>query len=183
MKATDILMEEHRIIERFITTLEKATTKLQKGEAVRPQFFIEASDFIRGFADGCHHQKEEGVLFKAMQMHGIPQQSGPIAVMLAEHEQGRLYNRGMQQAGQLLAAGDVSATVELVKNANGYASLLRQHIAKEDGILFPLADQVIPASKHEQVFDDFGHIEHEETGEGVHEKFLILVEKLEKEMQ
>jgi hemerythrin-like domain-containing protein len=183
MKATEILMDEHRVIERFITILETATKKLQKGESVRPEFFLEASEFIRGFADGCHHQKEEGVLFKAMNTHGIPQEAGPIAVMLADHEQGREYNRGIKQAGQRLADGDKSAIGEIVSNAHGYASLLRQHIAKEDGILFPLADQVIPASEHEQVFENFERVEHEETGEGVHEKYLLLVEKLEKEIQ
>jgi hemerythrin-like domain-containing protein len=182
MKATDILMDEHRVIERLIAVLEKATLKLQKGEAMRPEFFLEASAFIKGFADGCHHQKEEGVLFKAMEAHGLSQQKPPISVMLSEHERGREFNRGLKQAGQRLAYGDKSAIGEIIKDAGGYASLLRQHIEKEDKILFPLANQVIPASEHEQVFKDFEKVEHEETGEGVHEKYLHLVEKLEKEM-
>jgi len=65
MKATDILMSEHQVILRMITALEKATDLLEDGRAVPPEIFIEASDFIKGFADGCHHKKEEGVLFKS----------------------------------------------------------------------------------------------------------------------
>ncbi len=181
MKATDVLTEEHRVIERVLATLETAAHKLEQGQAVRPGFFTDAADFIKGFADGCHHRKEEGVLFKAMTANGMSSESGPIAVMLYEHEQGRAYTRGMRQAAEKLAGGDGSARDDIVRNARGYTALLRQHIAKEDGILFPMANQVIPAQQHDQVFRDFEHVEHEETGEGVHEKYLALAEALEKE--
>ncbi len=182
MKATEILMAEHRVIERVIGTLETGARRLQAGPSMRPGFFLDAADFIRGFADGCHHRKEEGVLFKTMAESGMPVQGGPIAVMLAEHEQGRVYTRGMREAGQKLAAGDTAARGDVVRNALGYAALLRQHIAKEEGILFPLADQVIPAARHDGVLDGFEHVEHEETGEGVHEKYLALAEALGREV-
>lgn len=182
MKATQILMDEHRVIERVIVALEIAAGKLGKGENISPQFFLNASDFISGFADGCHHQKEEGVLFKTMSVHGTPENSGPIAVMLHEHEQGRQFNRQMSAAAKRLAAGGQGAVNDIVQNALGYANLLRQHIQKEDQILFPMADKVIPTPQHDQVFEDFEHIEHHETGEGVHEKYLALAEALEREV-
>ena len=181
MEATEILMSEHRVIERVIGSLEQASARLERGEAVRPGFFVDASQFVAGFADGCHHRKEEGVLFKAMEASGMPADSGPIAVMLAEHEQGRAYTRGMREAAQGLAAGDAAARGEVVRNAQGYAALLRGHIAKENGILFPMADQVIPAAQQAQVAAGFERIEHEETGEGIHEKYLGLAEALERE--
>jgi hemerythrin-like domain-containing protein len=181
MQATQILMDEHRVIERVITSLEAATNELQQGGTVRPGFYLDAVDFIKGFADGCHHKKEEGVLFTAMAAAGMPTEVGPIAVMLAEHEQGRAYTRGMRQGAERMQAGDVSARAEVIQNARGYAALLRQHIAKEDGVLFPMADQVIPPAAQGRVAEDFERVEHEETGEGVHEKYLALAEALERE--
>jgi hemerythrin-like domain-containing protein len=181
MQATMILMDEHRVIERVIVSLEAASDDLAQGRSVRPGFFIDATDFIKGFADGCHHKKEEGVLFAAMADAGMPTQAGPIAVMLAEHEQGRAYTRGLRQAAERLQTGDESARPEVVRNARGYAALLRQHIAKEDGVLFPMADQVIPIAAQGQVAEDFERVEHEETGEGVHERYLALAEALERE--
>ena len=68
----------------------------------------------------------------------------------------------------------------MVRNALGYTALLRQHIQKEDVVLFPMADRIIPIEQHDQVNAAFDHIEHEETGEGVHEKYLALAEELEK---
>ncbi len=87
----------------------------------------------------------------------------------------------MWEAANRLAAGDSTARDAVVSNARGYAALLRQHIQKENGILFPLADQVIPVARQAQVADDFERVEHEDTGEGVHEKYLALAEALERE--
>jgi hemerythrin-like domain-containing protein len=181
MEATQILMSEHRVIERVLGALEAETRRLEEGQAVRPGFFVDAADFVRGFADGCHHHKEEGVLFKAMAGAGLPMQAGPLPVMLAEHEQGRAYTRGMRDAAKLWEAGDATAKVGVIKNARAYVNLLRAHIAKEDGVLFPMADQIIPAERQASLLDGFEHIEHEETGEGIHEKYLALAEKLERE--
>ena len=182
MKATDILSSEHRVIERVIAAVEQGASQLENGQNVRPEFFLQAADFIKGFADGCHHRKEEGVLFKRMVEAGLPAQGGPVGVMLAEHEQGRAFTRGMRQAAEAWQAGDAAAKAEVVRNALGYAALLRQHIQKEDQILFPMAGRVIPLDEQDAVVEDFETVEHEETGEGVHEKYLALAEGLEKEM-
>jgi hemerythrin-like domain-containing protein len=181
MLATDILSSEHRVIERVIAAMEKAAAEMEGGEPVRPGFFLDAADFIKGFADGCHHRKEEGVLFVRMAENGLPVEGGPVGVMLQEHEMGRAFTRGMREAAQKLASGEVAAGVDVVRNARGYAQLLKQHIFKEDHILFPMAAHVIPMEKQAQVAEDFERVEHEETGEGVHEKYLALAEKLEKE--
>lgn len=183
MKATEILISEHRVIERVIDSLQVAAQQLESGAPVRAGFFLDASDFIKGFADGCHHRKEEGVLFRAMTLSGVPVQGGPIGVMLQEHELGRKYNRAMREAAQKMAAGDETARLAVVKAARSYIDLLRQHIAKEDGVLFPMAEQIIPADQHGDLVEDFEHVEHEETGEGVHERHLVLAERLEQEMR
>jgi hemerythrin-like domain-containing protein len=181
MQATDILSEEHRVIERVLDALEGAARNLGQGQAVRPGFFEAAADFVKGFADGCHHKTDEGVLFPAMQQAGVPLEGGPLGVMLAEHEQGRVFTRAMREAARRLDSGDQAARAEVVENALGYVALLRQHIYKEEQILFPMADRVVPLSRQAQVAEDFDQIEHEETGEGVHEKFLALAEALEAE--
>ncbi|MCC6146735.1 MAG: hemerythrin domain-containing protein [Anaerolineaceae bacterium] len=182
MEATDILMSEHRVIERILAVLNKAADRLERGESVRMGFFVETTDFIGGFADGCHHRKEEGVLFPTMEDFGVPVEGGPIGAMLDEHEQSRIFTKGMREAALQVEAGDSNAIPTLIQNARGYAALLQQHILKEDTILFPLADKFIPADDQDEVLDGFEHVEHEETGEGIHEKYLALADKLEKEM-
>lgn len=182
MKATEILKEEHRIIERVLASLESAADRLRAGRPTHPRVFIMAADFIQGFADGCHHKKEEGVLFPAMQAAGVPGEGGPIGVMLAEHDQGRRLTAGMRAAAERLAAGETSASEAVVDNALRYVALLREHIAKEDNVLFPMANRVIEGPAQTGISAAFDHIEHEETGQGVHERFLALAGAIGREL-
>lgn len=182
MKATEILMEEHVVIERVLTALETSIHRLERGEAVRPGFFIDAADFIKGFADGCHHKKEEQVLFVSLLAHGLPTQGGPVQVMLSEHDQGRKLAAQMREGAQRWDAGDPSGRLEVITAAKNYVVMLRNHIYKENNVLFPMADRIIPIADHEQLRENFERVEHEETGEGVHERYLALVDKLEKEL-
>lgn len=182
MGPTETLSADHRIIERMLDALELAARRLHKGEPVRPQVFLEAAQFIAGFADGCHHRKEEGALFPAMGAAGFPTQGGPIAVMLSEHEQGRAYTRAMRAAAEELAAGNAAMAGKVIDNAFGYVSLLRQHIMKEDNILFQMARSALGADKQQALSVEFERLEREE-GEGVRAKYLALLDSLERELK
>jgi hemerythrin-like domain-containing protein len=181
MKATDVLMQEHRVIERVLDALDAAAGRLESGESIRPGFFVEAADFIAGFADGCHHRKEEGVLFEAMVDAGMAAREGPIAVMLREHEEGRALTRGMRDAAQRLERGDEEARRQVMANARRYVALLRDHIAKEDEVLFPMAAELLPDERGDRLLEGFARVEHADAGEGAHARFLALADRLERE--
>ena len=182
MKPTDILVAEHDVIERMLKVLNEAADRLEKGETVEAELFIKAADFIQNFADRCHHAKEEDILVKLMQKRGIPTEGGPIAVMLSEHEQGRMYRQGLAQAAEALNNGDTSAAASAIENARNFATLLSQHIAKENNILYPMANQVFSEEDQRQLHREFERVEKEVIGAGVHEKYHHMVEELEKQM-
>lgn len=181
MKATEVLMEEHRVIERVLNALERASNRLSRGQDVYLRFFIGTTVFMKGFIDACHHNKEEGVLFPAMVEKGLSKETGPVAVMLADHETGRELSQKMRLAAERLQAGDVRSRDALVMTATSYVSHLRQHIYKEDNILFPLAEKVIPFDQQQQILEGFSYFERDATGENMHEKYYGLAERLEKE--
>jgi hemerythrin-like domain-containing protein len=176
MKAIDILMEEHRVIERVLDAVEGATYHLEQGHSVRAGFFQDAAEFFAGFADGTHHRKEEGVLFPAMIDAGIPAQGGPIPVMLMEHEQGRTLVRAMREAASRLELGEPEAAQRVVSSARSFVALLRDHIVKEDEVLFPMAAQLIPAAQHASLLASFeaAGADPDDTGE----RFIRLAERL-----
>ena len=177
---TQILKDEHRVIERVLAVLRRAAAKLEAGERVDPLVFERGIDFIRNFADHYHHAKEENALFTTMAAHGIPQRQGPIAVMLAEHEQGRAHVRGMAEALEKYRAGDESARSALAEHANGYADLLSAHIYKEDNILYPMGDQVMPANVQEGLLKDFRELEARVLTPAERQRYLDTVAELEK---
>jgi hemerythrin-like domain-containing protein len=143
MTLTEVLSSEHRVIEQVIAALDAAARRIETGEAVRPGFFMDAAGFIAEFADGYHHGKEERVLFEAMAQRGVPTETGPIAVMLYEHDEGRRLTAGLRDAAARLAAGETGAAYVVADYASAYGDVLAQHIFKEDNILFPLANRVI----------------------------------------
>jgi hemerythrin-like domain-containing protein len=180
MKATNVLMDEHRVIERVLGALENAAQRLDEGGSVRPGFFLDAAEFIRGFADGRHHIKEERVLFTVMAGCGVEVHGGPIGVMLDEHEQARTYTRAMGEAAQKLDAGDESAAKAVVRSAQNYCALLREHIAKEDNILFPMADDVIPEDQLPKLEQQFDEAEREHANQDAAD-YIALAARLEQE--
>jgi len=143
VKATEILMQEHRLIERVLDCLEEAACRLDDGEDIDAGLFIDAAEFVAGFADRTHHRKEEDILFVAMTARDMPADSGPVAVMLQEHEEGRRLTAAFRSAAEQMKTRDTSAAMDVVQNVLDYVNLLREHIIKEDNVLFPMADQLV----------------------------------------
>ncbi len=178
MKATEILSSEHRIIEQVLDCLERMAARVESGEALVEEHARNAVDFFRNFADRCHHGKEEAHLFPAMEAKGFPRNGGPIGVMLHEHELGRGHIRGMDAAIAAAAAGDAQARRKFIHHAQAYVDLLRQHIGKEEHVLFRLADGAMTTEDQTALLAAFARVEAEEMGAGTHEKFLALADQL-----
>ena len=177
-KATEMLSDEHRVIERVLAVLRRSRTLPWRA---RLENWKKALDFFSHFADQCHHFKEEQVLFPAMEEHGIPREGGPIGMMLMEHEEGRGYVRSMLGAIALVETKNEAAKEILIDKAKAYLRLLKEHIQKEDEILFRIADDVISPDEQKQLLRSFEEHEAKEIGTGVHEKYLKLVEELERD--
>ncbi len=174
---TQVLKEEHALILEALDAIERKVSALEAGAAPDRAYFEKAVQFLRTFADQCHHGKEENLLFKTMVDRGFPRQGGPIAVMLYEHESGRSFIRGIAEAAASLGT-DPGAAKRIAENGRGYIGLLRAHINKENTILFPMADNVLSPEDQERLGHEFERFEAEETGEGVHEEMLRLLDEL-----
>jgi len=182
MDNTEQLREEHRIIERMLAVIEKAASNIDSGKEVDADFFPKVVDFIRNFADGLHHGKEETNLFPYMGRRGIPTDGGPIGVMLAEHEEGRACVMAVEEAARRFAAGDKSALKMAENSALRYAGLLRQHIEKEDNILYVMADQVLTPEDQKELLAVYDDVEKQHLDGHSREHYIALVEELEREV-
>ena len=95
MTPAEQLKEEHQGILLMLRILEKVAAKLGAKGKLDLKHLERIVEFFRVFVDKCHHGKEEDLLFPEMEKAGVPKEQGPIGVMLAEHQQGRGYIRGM----------------------------------------------------------------------------------------
>lgn len=181
MKPTDDLKKEHEAIKLMLRILEAISKMLESGEKVDAKHLDSMVEFIQVFADKCHHGKEEGLLFPAMERAGIPRERGPIGMMLFEHTEGRDFVKGMKEAAAKYRKGDPKAGGEFAKQARNYANLLSSHIGKEDNILYPMADARLSEAAQQDLEKGFEKIEKEVIGQGRHEEFHELLHRLEEE--
>lgn len=180
MKATEELKHEHRATERMLDLLDRICDRLEDGLAVEPNHLVELLDFIRTFTDQCHHGKEEAFLFPAMEEAGVEIIGGPIGVMLQEHEIGRAHVEQLANAIGRYRAGDRTAAGAIVLNARAYVRHLRQHIEKEDKVLFPMAEASLTPEQDAFLIERFAEVEQDRVGAGRHEAFHEMLDRLSK---
>jgi len=171
MKPTDTLKHEHKIVLAVLDGAEREAQNIQATEMVDKQKVAKMVDFFRTFMDKCHHSKEERQLFPKLQERGMPGDGGPIAVMLYEHTLGRNEVKAIAEALDKYSAGDATTAGPLAEHLIAFVKLLRDHIDKENDILFTMADQILTPADQDELAAAFDAIEAEEIGEGVHEQY------------
>ena len=155
MNAIAILMAEHRLIEQVLGSLETLAFEVETGRPLGRPVVGDYATFFREFADACHHGKEEDLLFARMVERGFPRESGPIGVMLFEHNVGRQRVAALRDIAE--APGDVGAAERqlFLDSSLEYIPMLRQHIQKEDRILYPMATQVLIGGELDRLESEF----------------------------
>jgi hemerythrin-like domain-containing protein len=134
--------------------------------------------FLRGFADGCHHGKEEDILFQRLIERGFPREAGPLAVMYREHEMGRAHVRALTELAARPGTAAAADAQQFLANADGYVPLLRQHILKEDHVLYPMALQVLTGPELDAMNSQFEEFEARLHADGSYDRLQAMAERL-----
>ncbi len=180
MKATKQLKDEHEGVLIMLKIIEKIIKNPSDKKELDTAEFEKIIEFLKGFVDKCHHGKEEDILFPELEKAGIPKENGPVGIMLTEHQIGRGYIKNMNDALIDYKRDEKNNKAKLIENAGKYLELLRDHIDKENSILFSMADSVLSDEKQDELFEEFEKLETERIGLGRHEEYHHLIEELEK---
>jgi hemerythrin-like domain-containing protein len=178
MKCTDILKHEHQVILLVVDAAVREAQSMERTRHVHGERVRQMLDVFRNFVDKCHHTKEERHLFPALQRHGLGANVGPIAVMLAEHNEGRARIRSVSEALSQAESGAKEALSSIGYDLMAYAVLLRNHIDKENNILFVMAGRLLSTEEDDALVKAFDDVELAEMGPGVHEKYHQLAHEL-----
>ncbi|MEK6936245.1 MAG: hemerythrin domain-containing protein [Nanoarchaeota archaeon] len=171
-KTSKILTEEHKNILKVIENLENEADILERGKEINKKFFSDAIDFIRNYADKFHHAKEEDILFKEFDKAAEEgcAHCNPTKQMLSEHDEGRKFVKGIEQGVK------ENNKNKVIENARGYCMLLKEHIYKEDNILYPMADESLNEKVKNDMLKKFEKVERERRKDK--EKYLTFVKSL-----
>jgi hemerythrin-like domain-containing protein len=174
--ATQDLENDHVYILRLTDVMEKITkTDTPDCSDLEAVVYL-----IRNYADGFHHGKEEKIFFPALEVKGFSPHQGPVAVMLSEHVQGRNFVKEMAEYTALYKKNDLLALEQVFINMTGYVNLLRNHISKENNILFRMADRVLSAEDHKTLLERYGSVTPATVNGGGITEYISEIERLEK---
>jgi hemerythrin-like domain-containing protein len=154
MTPTQLLRDEHHLILKALDVLEATADRLSAGDEVPAALWEALLDWLHTFADVRHHAKEEELFFPALVRAGLPERGGPVAAMMKDHDLGRALVLEMTR-------GEPRQRAE---QARRYARLLRDHLAKEDRILFPLAEELLAPAETERLRREFERADLDEPG-------------------
>ena len=148
-----ILSGEHENILKVVDALESEIGKLNN-KNINALFFRKVIDFIRNYADKFHHAKEEDILFKEFNKCAEEGRvhCNPVEQMLVEHDEGRRCVK-MMELGL-----DENNKEELIKGSGGYINLIREHIFKEDNILYPMIEETLGDKPKKSIIAQFNKI-------------------------
>jgi hemerythrin-like domain-containing protein len=153
--ATENLENDHVHIIR----LTEVITSMVENRSKEIEHFELVVELIRNFADGLHHAKEENLLFPLLGEKGFSPEQGPVAVMLSEHTQGRDFVKGALEGIKEFKNGKQGELQSIYENLGNYATLLQNHISKENNILFRMADQVFSDEEQQKLLIQFAEVE------------------------
>ena len=181
-KPTEVLEEEHHFIQKVVGAMAVLVEALEAGKEVEEKTLHDIVEFMRIFADKCHHGKEETHLFPALEKKGVPMRGCHLGVLIAEHQKGRALVTQLAEATEAYTKASPLAKESLVKSLRALTDLYPNHIWKEEYLAFPMADKILSAEEKRDLSEKFEMVE-KEIGLDVHRRFEQFAEELERQAQ
>jgi hemerythrin-like domain-containing protein len=178
MKPIENLKREHEEIVLMLNVLERISANIEAGQGVPIDNLKRVLDFLQTFGDKCHYVKEERFLFTAMEEAGVQKGCGPLGLLLSDHATGREFIGEMNKLLNSYEKGRPGSEVELATVALEYVHLFKNHIWKENIVLFPIAEKTVPADKLKSIGEQFDRFEKEQKVQGVQEAFDAMIDEL-----
>ena len=171
------LMIEHRLIEKMIKAMEKELHRMETEGTADPVFIGTAVDFIRTYADRCHHGKEEDILFRDLEKKPMSEEhKKTMNELIDEHRWGRKTTRELLEANDRYQQGEVEALTTIVHHMEALVDFYPKHIEKEDKRFFiPVMDYFTQQEKDEMLKEEY-----EFDRQFVHQKYQDVVSEAKK---
>jgi hemerythrin-like domain-containing protein len=164
------LMKEHRLIEQMIGTMGVELKRMRGGTSPDPAFIDAAADFIKTYADRCHHGKEEDIFFRDLHKKKLSaEHRKTMGELIEEHRRGRQLTRDLIEAKDKFVEGDEKAIERIVSCFEELVTFYPQHIEKEDRHFFIPCMEYFSDEEQEAMLDAFRAFDRELGA--IHEKY------------
>ena len=172
------LRHDHRVIQQVVAGMSAVADLLDSGKQVDPSVLSDLVQFLRVFADQCHHEKEEQLLFPLLATKGNVSTRRELESLEREHRSAKQLVGQLAKVAAVYVHNPAAVRYRVIDLLQQLVELYPAHIWKEDFLLFPLAQQNLSQNEKQYLQDKFEDVERE-VGEDVHAGFEILARKLE----
>ncbi len=170
----DLLVTDHTVIEKVLAAVIK---RLESPVQPTDEWMTDVLDFVTTYVHSCHNQKEEQHLFPLLEARGVPRHGGPLAVMLAEHDEtGRLLDL-IKTHGAAFMGGNDDALEDFKKVFGDFTKMLGDHYWKENDILYPIGIRAFTPEDGQAVVDGIEAVE-ASIGPDTRATYYALADKL-----
>jgi len=146
---SSIMLEEHENILAVVQSVEQNIEKLEDDFDLDKDYYFSVLQFLREYADGVHHAKEEDILFKVVADLELDKQDEEIKRLVHQH----IISRDI--FGRIEENISNSNINKLIANFKQYISMIRAHIKEEDELLFPLLEKSLNKASKELILTRF----------------------------
>ena len=177
MLPIDALIWEHRSIERMLLPIKKEMSRISQTREVDSSFIDTLIDFIRTYVDGCHHGKEERILFRELAKRKLANEHAEMMKQLiTEHIYARATTRNLEKAKESYVEGNPESPKDVLKCLKDLAELYPKHIEKEDTKFFHPSMEYFTAQEQEAMLQEFWEFDRKM----IHEKYKKAFDEMEK---
>ena len=177
MLPIDALMQEHRLIERMIAQMQKEIVRIRETNEANGNFVDVVVDFIRSYADRCHHGKEEGVLFRELNRKPIsPEIAAMVMELIKEHVYARKTTANLAESKESYVNGNHDSLEDVVAFMKALIEFYPQHIEKEDKRFFYSSMECFTSQEQEAMLNEFWDFDRKI----IHEHYAKVLDALER---
>ncbi len=169
----ETLEHDHHFINKVVATMAILAEKLQAEDPVDPEMLRDLVQFMRIFAEQCHHGKEEQHLLAALAKKPLPDTWRVLDVMEKEHVRMHALTNELAHAVSAYVPDPNSWRESLISALRSIVAFYPRHIWREEYLVFPVARQLLSAAEQEEIARGFIEVE-SEIGPDVHRAFETL---------
>jgi hemerythrin-like domain-containing protein len=171
------MMIEHRLIERMIGVMKTELDRFLEERKADPELILTFVDFVRTYADRCHHGKEEDILFRELSKKDLSEEHrDTMKQLVKDHKWAREQTRDLVEATEKYSAGDEGMFLIITARLKALTEFYPTHIEKEDKHFFlPVMRYFSQEEKDAMLQEGF------EFDQGlIHDKYRQIVEHSER---
>jgi hemerythrin-like domain-containing protein len=149
--------------------------RILRDKEIDGKFIDRAVDFIKTYADACHHGKEENILFRALAERPLSLEHRRLLdELINEHVYARGKTKDLELAKERYVPGDMGTLREIAGLMGELADFYPEHIEKEDERFFLPCMDYFDKQEQESMLREFEEFDRKL----LHEKYKTMVQDM-----